>query len=189
MAVPVILAALAAAPLYELAHAAAQTASSVAAAPAGAAATPLAVHSLDDFAQTRDRPLFSPTRRPPPPPAPPVVAAAPDPEPLPPPEAAPPDLSLYGIVEDAKGGRAIIKPKDGKTMGVRVSDEVEGWKVRAIDNRHLVLALDDRSVTFTLFEKAASDDRPQVVHQHPARVLELNAAGILTARYVRKPHR
>ena len=148
---------------------------------------PVAALALDGLAATRERPLFSPTRRPlPPSPAAVVVAASPPP---PPPVAPPPDLALYGIIEDATGARAIVRPKeDAKVTSLRVSDEVEGWKVASIEPRQLVLSLEDRSVTFTLFDSHASAEHPRV-KQHAARVLELNAAGILTARRVTKPHR
>jgi hypothetical protein len=148
---------------------------------------PVAALTLDRLAATREHPLFSPTRRPlPPPPAEVVVAAPPPP---PPPMVAPPDLALYGIIEDATGARAIVRPKeDAKVVNLRVSDEVDGWKVASIAPRQLVLSLEDRSVTFTLFDSHASAEHPRVV-QHAARVLELNAAGILTARRVTKPRR
>ena len=41
--------------------------------------SPLAAQALDRLSATRERPLFSPTRRPPPPP--PAVVAAPEPPP------------------------------------------------------------------------------------------------------------
>src|SRR5690348_477384 len=82
---------------------------------AGAAdlANPLAATPLERLSDTRDRPLFAPNRRKPPP----VVAAALQHAP-PPPPPAPPKLSLYGIVQDGRGARAIVKPAaDDKTLG------------------------------------------------------------------------
>src|SRR5215470_15163985 len=63
---------------------------------------PLAAMPLDRLSETRERPLFTPSRRKPPP----EVAAEP-PEPSPPPPPAPPKLALYGIIQDEAGARAI----------------------------------------------------------------------------------
>jgi general secretion pathway protein N len=45
---------------------------------------PLAAQPLDHWSATRDRPLFSPTRRPPPPPPPPVAERIEPPPEIPP---------------------------------------------------------------------------------------------------------
>jgi hypothetical protein len=34
---------------------------------------------------------------------------------------------------------------------VRIGDDIGGWKVTQIEERQLVLSLDDRSATYTLF--------------------------------------
>src|SRR5262249_38316406 len=60
--------------------------------PAGAPVSPLAAQAFDRLSATRDRPLFSPTRRPPAPP--PVVEAAPPPPP------PPPNIVLLAVVMD-----------------------------------------------------------------------------------------
>jgi len=141
---------------------------------------PLMRLSLDQLAATRERPLFAPTRRPPPP-EPEVVGAVEAPPPPPPP---PPTLSLFGIVKDAEGGRALVRaPASDKVQRVRVGDKLGGWKVARIEDRKLILELEDRSTTFTLFNRQASgEQQPQVAHHRAAPMVELNAAGILTAR-------
>lgn len=115
---------------------------------AGAALpTPLAAQPLDGLSATRERPLFSPTRRPQPPPAP-VVAA---PEPLPPP-APPPDVALFGIVMDGEEARAVVRAGPAaKIMRVGIGDDIGGWKVAQIEGRQLVLSRDGRIATFTMF--------------------------------------
>jgi hypothetical protein len=108
---------------------------------------PLAVHSLDLMSATRERPLFSPSRRlPPPPPQP--VARLPVITPPPP----PPNVVLFGTVLEADEARAVVRvaPKN-EIIRVRIGEEIEGWKVTQIERRQLVLSLDDRSATFTLF--------------------------------------
>ena len=114
--------------------------------PDGTLANPLQAQSLDRLTATRDRPLFSPSRRPVPPPPPPVepapVVAAPPP---------PPSVTLFGIVIDGEGARAIIRSGTAKVERVQIGDEIGGWKVSQIEGRKLVLSLDDRFATVTLF--------------------------------------
>jgi hypothetical protein len=145
---------------------------------------PLAVHSLDEFTATRERPLFAPDRRPPAPP--PVVRV--DPQPVDP-KPVPPSLVLLGVLLDAGQPSAVVRgaPSE-KTVRVRVGDELDGWKIAQIAERQLVLARDDRSVTFTMFDgKNAGERSPVIQYTRAARVLELNPAGVLTARHVTKP--
>jgi hypothetical protein len=120
--------------------------------------SPLAAQPLDRLSATRERPLFSPTRRPPPPP-PPVVAA---PEP-PPPPSPPPDVALFGIVMDGDEVRAVVRAGPAaKIMNVRVGDDIGGWKVAQIDGRRLILSLDDRIATFMMFAGNSANGAPPV---------------------------
>jgi general secretion pathway protein N len=123
---------------------------------AGTLANPLEAQSLDRLSATRDRPLFSPTRRPtPPPPLPspeqPPVAVVPQ----------PPNLTLSGIVVDDEGARAIIRSSATKVDRVQIGDDIGGWKVVQIDGRRLVLSLDDRFATYTLFSNESSQQLPR----------------------------
>jgi hypothetical protein len=119
--------------------------------------SPLAAQPLDRLSATRERPLFSPTRRPPPPPPP--VVSAPEPPPPPPP---PPNVALFGIVMDGDEAHAVVRtgPAD-KIMRVRVGDEIGGWKVAEIEGRRLVLSLDDRTATFMMFAGNSANGAPQ----------------------------
>ena len=113
--------------------------------PTAGLASPLAVHSLDRLSATRERPLFSPSRRAPAPPPPPIVRPPP-----PPPE--PPNVTLVGIVMDAEEARAIVQSgSKNEVRRVRVGDDIGGWKVAQIENRRLVLKLDSRQATFSMF--------------------------------------
>jgi len=119
--------------------------------------SPLAAQPLDRLSATRERPLFSPTRRPPPPP-PPVVAAPPPPPPPPP----PPDVALFGIVTDGDETQAVVRAGPAaKIMRVRVGDDIGGWKVAEIDGRRLVLSLDDRTATFMMFAGNSTRGAPR----------------------------
>ena len=108
--------------------------------------SPLAAQQLDRLSATRDRPLFSPTRRPPAPP--PIVAAAPPPPP------SPPDVALLGVVMDGKEARAVVRAGSAaKILRVRIGDDIGDWKVGQIEARQLVLLLDGRAATFTMFAR------------------------------------
>jgi hypothetical protein len=127
---------------------------------AGALANPLATFSLDRLSATRERPLFSPSRRPPVAPPAPVAAA------LPPPP--PPQLTLFGIVMDAEDARAIVKMEPANEIRrVRIGDDIGGWKVAQIQQRHLVLSLDSRIATFTLFDGHAKSAAATVPSPNP----------------------
>jgi hypothetical protein len=119
--------------------------------PAPSLSNPLTAQPLERLTQTRDRPLFTPGRRPPaeaPPPPPPVVAEAPEEAP----PAPPPSLVLAGVVVDQSGPRAVVRDEAAnKTVSLRIGDAVGAWRVRRIEPRLLVIGLDDRSAEFGLF--------------------------------------
>jgi len=117
-----------------------------------ALANPLAASPLDHLSATRERPLFAPTRRPPPPPPAPTVRQAEAPPPAP-----PPSLVLLGIVTEADGARAMVRTQaSDKVIRARVGDDIAGWTVAQIETRRVILSHDDRSVSYTLFERAGA---------------------------------
>jgi len=125
----------------------------------GGLINPLAAQSLEGLAATRDRPLFSPTRRPPPPP--PQIVAAPPPPP-PPPE--PPSVLLVGVVMDGEEAKALVRfTTVNKVIHARIGDDIEGWKVAQIEGRKLVLSLDGRLATFTMFSGERAKEPPKPV--------------------------
>lgn len=138
---------------------------------------PLPVGSLADLTASRERPLFSPGRRPP---APPAVADAEQIQA--PPE--PPALLFFGVVTDQNGARAIVRSDaSGPVKSIRVGEDVSGWTVETIEPRHLTLTREGRSAAFALFDR----DKQVVSTPSPsrvARVLEVNAAGVLRSRRV-----
>lgn len=112
---------------------------------------PVADVPLDRLSNTRNRPVFSSSRRPKAPPAPAAIAApverAPQPLPL-----SPPGVALFGVVVGPQGARAYIATgATDRIIGVRPGDDVSGWTVTAITRSDLVLSRADRSATFTLF--------------------------------------
>jgi hypothetical protein len=156
------------------------------------AASPLAGQKLEHLSATRERPLFSPTRRPPP--APPTIVQGPPPPPPPPP---PPDVALLGVVMDGEQARAVIRasPADKMTR-VTIGDDVGGWKVAQIEGRKLVLSLDGRLATFVMFSgnSANSAPRSDSVLQQPTAQLSDNKPQEQTQRPANqqsptRPHR
>jgi hypothetical protein len=129
--------------------------------PDGIHANPLQGQSLDRLTATRNRPLFSPNRRPALPP-PPQVERTPEP-PAPPP---PPSVILFGIVIDEEGARAIVRSEAEKIDRVKIGNTIGEWTVSQIEARQLVLSLDDRLVTFTLFNEMA----PQRAEPQPTNL-------------------
>jgi hypothetical protein len=124
-----------------------------------APAAPSSQLSLDDLSETRDRPLFSPSRRPR------VnnvaVAVAPPPPPPPPPEAPvqPPNLTFFGTFESpTEVGAAVQIPPNDKPTIIRYGTYINGWRVIDISRRRLVLAFQDRKAVFTLFEQPGSSN-------------------------------
>jgi hypothetical protein len=62
---------------------------------------------------------------------------------------------------DADDARAVVGVGTGdKTRRVRIGDDIGGWKVTQIEDRQLVLSLDDRSATYTLFSGQPSNGQP-----------------------------
>jgi general secretion pathway protein N len=132
--------------------------------PTGTLANPLEAQPLDRLSATRERPLFSPTRRPiPPPPPPPPEAAAVAVVPQ------PPNLQLFGIVVDDEGARAIVRSGAEKVDRVQIGDDIGGWKVSQIEGRRLVLSLDGRFATFTLFSNDSGLQTPRDAEQAEAQ--------------------
>jgi hypothetical protein len=132
-------------------------------------ANPLAKQSLRSLSATLQRPLFAPSRRPPPAEAAPIARVEEPAAPLPPPPQ--PTVVLVGTLIDAQGPQAILRSgNDNKDKRVRVGDDVSGWKIKDIDDRHLTLALDDRTFSVDLFpEKANLVQNTGMAQGHPIK--------------------
>ena len=130
--------------------------------------------SLDDLSETRDRPLFSPSRRPR---QNHVEAAVRPPPPPPPPPQAPtpaPNLTLLGTFESqTEVGATVQIPPNDKPIFVRYGTYINGWRVVDIKHHRLVLALQDRTAVFTMFNPpgTSSGEKPEgppQIHPPPA---------------------
>jgi len=94
---------------------------------------------LEQLSATRDRPIFSPSRRAPAPAAEtPAVATAPAvPEPTPPER---PQLSLVGTVMNGVDGVAIFLDQSSKTpLRLRIGSDYQGWTLRQVEARSATL--------------------------------------------------
>ncbi len=123
-------------------------------------ANPLWEISLETLQATRDRPLFSGSRRPPPPP---VVAAAPVVAPPPPPPPAEPEKPLFtlvGVVHGAEADVGLFLDQSGKILRLRIGQEQEGWVVRSVEVRKTVLQKDSQQVMLELPARNAEIGAP-----------------------------
>jgi hypothetical protein len=116
------------------------------------ATNPIARYSLDELAATRDRPLFSPKRRPTQILQQPVpVVSAPTIPPA-------PQVKLLGVVLDGNKTHVLVQiPPRPETIRLRIGDDVMGWKITRIEPQQVVIALADRVVTFSLFRSGQSN--------------------------------
>jgi len=114
-------------------------------------ANPLWGIPLKTLSNTRDRPVFSPSRRPPP-----AVVAEPEvSKPLPPPprKAAiePPPLSLVGTIAGDDESFGIFLDQSNKTaLRLKIGDDFQGWKLRAINGREVRMQKDEQEAVLTL---------------------------------------
>jgi hypothetical protein len=113
---------------------------------------PLWAIPLKDLSDTRERPIFSPSRRPPPPPVvekpyvpppPPRVETKPPPEPL--------MLSLLGtIAGDSAGVALFMETGSQEVVRLRIGEAHQGWVLRSVHGREAMLEKGDRKETLAL---------------------------------------
>jgi hypothetical protein len=112
-------------------------------------ANPLWGIPLSQLSGTRDRPIFSPSRRPPP-----VADAAAEVTVKPPPrkkEIQPPPLSLVGtIASDNEGFGIFIDQSTKKALRLKVGEDYEGWKLHAIQGREVTMEKDQSAAVLAL---------------------------------------
>jgi general secretion pathway protein N len=115
-----------------------------------ASGNPLWGISIETLHATRERPLFSPSRRPP---APPVVSApvAPVKVAAPPPPPAAPSLNLLGIVEGNGEAYAVfINTTTHDIVRLKTGEGEDGWVLRSVRGREAVVEKDDRTEVLEL---------------------------------------
>ncbi|GLH78840.1 hypothetical protein SSBR45G_37490 [Bradyrhizobium sp. SSBR45G] len=104
---------------------------------------PLWAIPLEQLSETRERPIFSPARRPPPTDTPPpAVAAAPVVQEQSAPER--PQLSLVGTVVNGDRGLAIFLDPGSRTpLRIRTGADYQGWTLRHVEARSATLQKGD----------------------------------------------
>ncbi|MGY3604734.1 hypothetical protein [Bradyrhizobium sp. Lot33] len=113
-------------------------------------ANPLWGIPLTQLSNTRERPVFSPSRRPPP-----VAVAEPVvTKPPPPPrkkEVEPPQLSLVGtIAGDDEGFGIFLDQSTNAALRLKVGEDFQGWKLSAIRGREVTMEKDEQGAVLTL---------------------------------------
>lgn len=110
---------------------------------------PLWAVPVEALSETRERPLFTPSRR-----APPTVGTAPPPPPAAPAPPAPPArprLSLMGTVVSPAGGFGIFTdPSSNAVVRLRIGEVHEGWTLRTVSLRSVEFSGGAGSVVLAL---------------------------------------
>jgi general secretion pathway protein N len=106
------------------------------------ARTTSAQEGLDLYSATRERPLFSPARRPPA-----RAVAAPADVNAAPIAAPPPQLVLSGVLLKSAEGIALLrKPNEFKANPYRLGQSIDGWLLAAIESRRVLISRDGREL-------------------------------------------
>ena len=104
---------------------------------------------LSSLSVTRERPIFSSSRRPPPPAAAalpmPVAPAAK------PPQDERPPLTLVGTIgSDAESFGIFVEQTSKAGLRLRIGDEYQGWTLRSVQRREVILERDQRTTILSL---------------------------------------
>ncbi|HEY6020764.1 MAG TPA: hypothetical protein VIY48_12975 [Candidatus Paceibacterota bacterium] len=104
---------------------------------------------LSRLSMTRDRPIFSASRRPPPPPAAPVIAKPIEPKPVE--KEQQPPLILVGTVAGEDSGIAVFVEQSSEVVvKLRVNESYKGWTLRSIQGREVTLLKGPKSSVLAL---------------------------------------
>jgi general secretion pathway protein N len=119
---------------------------------------------INKLTATRERPLFTISRRPPAPPvAPQPPAEAP---PVPPAEPERPHLTLLGTVTSEPQNVAVVQDQTKKSLvRLRVGEAVSGWFLRAIDARSVTVEKNGEAVTLALPAPGSAPAKPAAVSE------------------------
>ena len=114
-------------------------------------ANPLWEIPLEILSGTRERPMFSSSRRPPPVAVAQVAVAKPPPKPAQ--EERPPQLSLVGTVTGGDRSFGIFVDQTSKAaLRLRLGEEYQGWRLRAVQGREATFARDQQTIVLNFPE-------------------------------------
>jgi general secretion pathway protein N len=114
---------------------------------------PLSLLPLSSLSMTRERPIFSPSRRPAPPPgmaAPYVPPASPPQPPSKPIEPDRPLLTLSGTLAGGRQGVGIFVKDADKTLRLKTGEYYEGWILRSIHGGEATFQNGERTATLAM---------------------------------------
>jgi hypothetical protein len=135
-----------------------------------AAGNPLWATPIEALAATRDRPLFSPTRRPPAAVFTPAAAAPPRAEPI---EPERPPLQLIGTVAGDTTAIAVFLDQTTKgTIRLLGGQSQYGWVLGAVHRKEVVLQKNGAVVSLPLSSAAAAPTAAAPVAAAPTQVAE-----------------
>jgi hypothetical protein len=138
-------------------------------------ANPLWAIPLTQLSVTRERPIFSPSRR-----APPAAVAAEAAVVKAPParkkEPEPPQLALVGTIASDEEGFGIFLDQSTKTaLRLKVGEDYQGWKLRAIQGREVTMEKDQQTAVLTLPQPGTGQSGGEV-HLIPASAVKMPLA-------------
>jgi hypothetical protein len=112
-------------------------------------ANPLWAIPLATLSNTRERPIFSPSRRPPPPrEATVAVVRAPPPKP---PRIERPQLMLVGtIIGDGQSFGIFVDQTTKAALHLRLGEEYQGWRLQSVQEREVSLERDQQKSVLSL---------------------------------------
>jgi len=116
-------------------------------------ANPLWAIPLATLSSTRERPIFSPSRRPPPPPVAAVTVAQPPPPPPPKsPRAERPQLSLVGtiVADDDQSFGIFVDETTRTSLRLKIGEDHLGWKLRSVHGRDVTFERDQQTTILSL---------------------------------------
>jgi general secretion pathway protein N len=121
-------------------------------------ANPLWAIPLTALSGTRDRPIFSASRRPPlsaaVAPAATQAAAAPKPR-----EPERPQLSLVGTIASGDEGFGIFLDQSTReALRLKIGEDYQGWRLRSVQGREATLEKDQQAVTLALPQIEVSNE-------------------------------
>ena len=150
-------------------------------------ANPLWAIPLTALSGTRDRPIFSASRRPLPPAVAPAVittaTAAPKPR-----QPERPKLSLVGTIASGDEGFGIfLDQSTNAALRLKVGEDYQGWRLRSVQGREATLEKDQQTVTLALPQPGAGQVVSEV--RNEVRPPPPNAGKLLSVTSQPRPDR
>jgi general secretion pathway protein N len=130
-------------------------------------ANPLWAIPLATLTNTRERPIFSASRRPPM--QAPVVIARPTAPPPPPPRVERPPLLLVGTVAgDSESFGIFVDRGTSTALRLKLGEDYQGWRLRNVRGRDVALERDQQTVVLSLPQPGAEGTAAAPISAMPA---------------------